>query len=140
MFKPTKLDLYYLHVVSSLVYSYTNIIRLTQKNNNTGQDGNQSSSAEPCWQDERFHIAREDGVFAVAAAHTDYKSIGAAHQGYAVVMDLDGKVIHILRHSAEALPDHKDASSAIWESNRGTLMECLLQLMRRLQDFSKTTT
>lgn len=123
-----------------LVYSYTNIIKLTQQNNNTGQDGNQSSGAQPCWQDERFHITGEDGVFAVTAAHTNYKSIGAAHRRYAVVIDLNGKVVHILGHSAEALPDHKDASSAVCGSSRRTLMERLVQLMRRLQDFSKFTT
>lgn len=117
MFKPTKLDFYYLHMVALLVYSYTNIIRLTQQNNNTGQDGNQSSGAEPCRQDERFHVAGEDGLFAVTAAHTDYKSIGAAHRRDAVVIDFDGKVIHILGHSAEALPDHEDASGAICGRN-----------------------
>lgn len=86
---------------------------LTQQNNYTGQYSYQSPGAESGWEDIGLHVAGEDGVFTVAGAYSDGQGVGAAHGGKAVVVYLDGKVVHILCQAAESFPEHNHTGRAV---------------------------
>ena len=87
--------------------------RLTQQDDDAGQDGDERPSAQAGGQDEGLHVAGQDGLFAVAAAHADDQGLRAAHRRDPVVIDLDGQEVHVLGHSAEALAHDVDAGCAI---------------------------
>lgn len=86
---------------------------LTQQDDNAGQYGDQRPGAEAGRQDVRLHVAGEDGVFAVAGAHSDGQRVGAAHRRVAVVVDLDGEEENVLRQAAESLPEDVDTGCAV---------------------------
>ena len=63
----------------------------------------------------RLHIAGQDGVLAVTAAHADGQGVGAAQGGHAIVVDLNRQEIHVLGHPAEPLSGHVYAGCAVCE-------------------------
>lgn len=88
-------------------------MRLTQQNDNAGQDGDERASTEACREHVRLHVARQNGVFAVTGAHSDGQCVGAAQSWEAIVIYLDGEEVDILSEAAEAFPPHGDTGCAI---------------------------
>lgn len=96
------------------------VLMLTQENDDTSEYGNESSGAEACRQDVRLHVAGQDGVLTVTAAHSYGQRVGAAHGRDAVVVDLNGKEVDILGHPAEAPPGHIYAGCAVCGEQEGS--------------------
>lgn len=93
--------------------------QLTQQDDDAGQDGDERPGAEAGGQDVGLHVAGQDGVFAVTRADPDGQRVDAADRRHAVVVDLDGEVVHVLRQTAEPFAYHVDAGCAVCGGTEG---------------------
>ncbi|GAA6074638.1 uncharacterized [Tachysurus ichikawai] len=89
------------------------VASVTEQDDDAGEDGDERSGAEACRQEQRLHITGQDGVFGVTAAHSDQECVGAAERRDAVITDLDGQSVNVLRHPAETSPDHHHRSRTV---------------------------
>lgn len=89
------------------------VVRVTEQDDDACEDGDECSGAEARRQEQRFHVTGQDGLFGVAAAHSDQEGVGAAERRHAVIADLDGQSVNVLRHPAETFPDHHHRSRTV---------------------------
>lgn len=91
--------------------SYTR--RLTEENDDTEQDGHQSSSCEAVWEGQDLGVAGLHVSTAVTSAHAHDQRAGAALNGVVIVWNDYGQEVHAHLAPAETSPPRQDIGSVI---------------------------
>lgn len=100
--------------VHTCTYTCTYIWELTEENNNTEQDGHQSSGCEAIWEGKDLGVTCLHVSTAVTSTHAHNQCTGAALDGVVIVWDHDRQEVHTHLTPAETSPPCQDIGSVIW--------------------------
>lgn len=97
--------------VTSSTFPFTPRTRLTQQDEDAGQDGDERPSAQAGGEAVGLGVAQQDGALLVAAAHGDGERAGA---GVLAVGDGDGQVKDFLLLLRPASAARQDPRRVVW--------------------------